>query len=213
MNDSIVLFRKNIQAVRHLGDIHSWLNLHASTMNIDDILRAQLTNLSSALDKFIHDVVKIGMTEIFLGKRTAQNNKIKDFKIKQSVAEDLFKQGNLGKEFIFIKLVETEHSTESFQSSKSIKDALTLLSVGDIWRKIAEYLFQKCSIIISVSDIERKLDLIYKRRNQIVHESDVEQVVTYIFKYREIKKEDVNENIDFIANVCEAIFYVIINNP
>ena len=71
MYNSLSAFRGNIAGIRELATLHDYLctNLK-SPMNFDDLLRFQIVYSVSALDKLIHDIIRIGMVQIFLGRST-----------------------------------------------------------------------------------------------------------------------------------------------
>jgi hypothetical protein len=72
MYSSLAAFRSNIASVRELATLHDYLcaNLK-SPMTFDDLLRFQIVYSVSALDKLIHDLIRIGMVQTFVGKRPA----------------------------------------------------------------------------------------------------------------------------------------------
>ena len=57
--------------------------------------------------------------------------------------------------------------------------------------------------------LEQKLKLISERRNQIVHEADIEPTTR---TRRSINQADVNDNVDFIEKFCYAT-YGLITSP
>lgn len=54
--------------------------------------------------------------------------------------------------------------------------------------------------------LEQKLKLICERRNQIVHEADIEPTTR---TRRSINQADVNDNVDFIEQFCHATYSLI----
>ena len=75
MNAAIDRFRINISYVRNLSAIHKALNAQAtSALDLSDILRLGLVMSVSAVDKYIHDLVRIGMLEEYQAIRPATKN-------------------------------------------------------------------------------------------------------------------------------------------
>ena len=68
MQSAIDLFRISIARVRHLIAVHNSLQAQASSvLDLSDMLRSALVLAVSALDYYIHEVVRIGMLEIHRG--------------------------------------------------------------------------------------------------------------------------------------------------
>ena len=63
-------FEQNIVRVKNLGAIYQSINLQTTAIiDLSDILRSQYVMLVSALDHFIHEMVRIGMIEIYNNQR------------------------------------------------------------------------------------------------------------------------------------------------
>jgi hypothetical protein len=70
MYKALELFRLNIRDARKLTGLYEYLETSITVpYSFDDLLRAQMVYSVSAFDKLIHDIVRIGMMEIFTGKR------------------------------------------------------------------------------------------------------------------------------------------------
>ena len=69
-------FSANIGRVRELGNLHAAIcNMTSKAIDTSDILRAEIVLAVSALDTLVHDIVNIGIIEIFLERdppRTAR---------------------------------------------------------------------------------------------------------------------------------------------
>lgn len=64
-------FNISIHRVRELIALHNSLKTQANnTLDVSDILRAALVLAVSALDYYIHEVVTLGMLEIYQGQRS-----------------------------------------------------------------------------------------------------------------------------------------------
>jgi len=195
MQSAKVHFEQNIIRVKNLGTIYESINLETTPiLDLSDILRAQYVMLVSALDHFIHELVRFGMIETYNGSRRA-TQKFKEFIL------------GLDKNILFTKAIMEEKNNEwlngqirhkngfkSFQESDKIKEALYLILEYDIWIKVRQDLGD---------DITSKLNLIIKRRNQISHEADIEPTYQGL---RAIYIEDVQDSIIFIESLVEKIF-------
>ncbi|MDT9178779.1 MAG: hypothetical protein P5702_14905 [Limnospira sp. PMC 1291.21] len=62
-------FRVSIARVRDLIDVHNYIKSQSTpALDLSDILRASLVLAVSALDYYIHEVVTLGMLEIYKGE-------------------------------------------------------------------------------------------------------------------------------------------------
>lgn len=190
-------FEQNIIRVRSLGSIYNSINNETTIEDISDILRAQYVMLVSALDHFIHEVVRLGMIETYNNQRTP-TKKFKEFIL------------TLDKNILFNKAVMEEKSDtwlnyqirhkngfKSFQESDKIKEALFLILEYDIWDKVIQYLDDE--------NIKKKLNLIIDRRNQISHEADIDPEDNSL---REVREDDINYSIDLIEKIVNTIFEI-----
>lgn len=74
-------FDSNIKAIREMDALHNHLVNELKLPNdLSDILRAQFVYAVSALDKLIHELVRIGMLEAFKNQRM-KTSKFKGFSI------------------------------------------------------------------------------------------------------------------------------------
>lgn len=71
MQSAIDQFRISIERVRDLISLHNSIKSQATAaLDLSDILRAALVLVVSALDYYIHEVVTLGMLEIYRGTRS-----------------------------------------------------------------------------------------------------------------------------------------------
>lgn len=71
MQSALDQFRISINRVRELIALHSSIKAQATNaLDLSDILRAALVLAVSALDYYIHEVVTLGMLEIYQGQRS-----------------------------------------------------------------------------------------------------------------------------------------------
>jgi len=70
MNSALEQFQSNIQRTRILFGIHDVLKTQTTgALDISDILRSALVMAVSALDQYIHEIVRLGILEIYRGER------------------------------------------------------------------------------------------------------------------------------------------------
>ncbi len=168
MNRAIDQFNINIETVKHLGVIYSAFESHLMTPSVDlsDILRSEIVLAVSALDCFIHDLVRIGMSKIF-EKSGGEPQAFLNFGISvQSVKRIIDATTANEQKDYFKKEIRKLHGYRTFQSSDNISQALSLIGIKKIWNKVGD------SLSVSSDDARNHLDLIVDRRNKIAHESD-----------------------------------------
>lgn len=160
MEKAKALFDKNIHRVQALVDIARRIESENREIS-EDILRAAIVLLVSALDTFIHDVVRIGMVQILRGER----NQTQEYQ-KFAVTMNLISFD--GSYRWFEEEIRRRHSKLSFQTPKDIVDILKLIIKEDIWASMAAYLQENSE------QLKKKLNAIVSKRNKIAHESDID---------------------------------------
>lgn len=186
MTNAIMAFNACISDVRNMRTFYVYLKDHCSVPKDDlaDLLRSELVNLVSAMDRFIHEMVRIGIINSYLGispqtekcktipLRFSTMNKVIECRLRSippSCNEEIA-------EYWINKEVVAILKTMSFQKTDKIKAALSY--IWDVSHKIQaiidkmQYAFPGTTINDKQKYLEEKVDLIVSRRNQIVHEAD-----------------------------------------
>ena len=146
--------------------IYIYLDANKVPMDFSDLLRWQWVLSVSALDRYVHDTVRIGMLEIFEGRRNS-TAKYKSFRIDLNNFNSIIESSTPVIEFE--KEVIRQHSFLAFQYPEKIADALSY-----IWNEQNKWdvICSNMATDISSSNLRTKLKNIITRRNQIVHEGD-----------------------------------------
>lgn len=198
-------FANNIKAVKEIDALYHHLTVGLKLPNdLSDILRAQYVYALSALDKLIHELVRIGMLQTFNNQRSA-TSKFNTFAIslethckiqqaRQIQADTLLLEPP---EYFFEQEIIVKHKYLAFQEPDKIADALSL-----IWEEKQKW--QKIALALGKSDdaIKKELKNIVSRRNQIVHEADIDLQTSL---RNPIDKDDVTEAVDFIFSLGKII--------
>lgn len=186
MTNAIITFNACISDLRNMRAFYAYLSDHCSIPKDDltDLLRSELVNLVSAMDRFIHEIVRIGIINSYLGI-SPQTDKCKTIPMKFSTMNKVIECRSRSTppscneeiaEYWINKEVVAILSTMSFQKTDKIKDALSY--IWDVSHKIPpiidkmQYAFPETTINNKQKYLEEKIDLIVSRRNQIVHEAD-----------------------------------------
>lgn len=194
-------FRDDIERVQTLGALYDILSQQMiSALDLTDLLRSQIVMVVSAMDPYIHEITRVGMLEVYGGKRP-QTPAFLRFQIKmeatlQGIAAAQGDNRWLDEE------IRRNHGHLPFQHPDKIADAIRLFSTCRLWTSVASELNLK------VEDVKAQLQLILDRRNQIVHESDLDP--NSPGNRWEISPSDSVKAINFIQDIGEAI-YVVVN--
>lgn len=208
-------FLEGLKSTKSLFAIYDHLlnDIHLPAEDISDLLRSQIVYAVSALDRFIHELVRIGILEIFNDKRihTEKFNN-QPFKAQTFLnVMKLLKSSTMPTspdelpEVIINKEIVDKLSFLAFQAPEKIKDALSY-----IWNEPHRMikLANKMGLPGATDNdkqklLEQTLQLITTRRNQIAHEADFDSATG---KRRGIMKDVVEKNIDFIEALGIAIY-------
>jgi len=191
-------FKDNMRYVKELDAlfVHLKDTLHLPN-DLTDILRAEWVYSVSAMDKLIHEFVRIGMIEAFQGKRV-QTSKFASFGIKTNTLLSSLTTTVPPPEYWFEQEIIERHKLLSFQTPEKIADALSFIwDESQKWQKLSN------AIGVSQADLTTQLKMIISRRNQIVHEADLDLLTG---TKNSIDKVDIDEVISFIETLSEAIF-------
>jgi len=197
MNQVYRSFKKIIQDTKTLGATYDYLNnVIKPPYEYSDLLRWQWAQALSALDKFVHDVVRIGMIEIYRGIRNT-TPKYESFTLPLNILSEM-KINNHREILIFEKYILLSNDYKSFQEPDKISDALSFIwNENHKWKCIADFLSKE------EKTIKTFLKNAVLRRNQIVHQGDYNG---FSVDRQEIFAEDTNEVIIFVEDLGKAIF-------
>jgi len=171
---------------------------------LEDLLRSEIVYAVSALDRMIHELVKIGMVNIFLGARPVTMG-YTGFQLTLGQHQEVNAPAATGLppgEMIFRGIIEQKHSYLSYQDPIKIKEALNY-----IWDE--PYKWQRIAIRMGSSEtvVKQTLSNIVIRRNQIAHEMDLDLATGAI---QNISHADTITSVTFIKNVGQAIYDLVI---
>ena len=168
MNNSFKRFKIQFIQTKGLSDLYNYLDTYLNVpMKFDDILRSQFVYAVSSLDKLIHDLIRIGMIEIFLKKRPPTPKYLAE-PLSLETIEKINNATMPPKEHFFEQAIFNKFVKLSFQNPTNIADGLSYIwDEKHKWQKIAQAMGS------NEQDIKTQLKLIVNRRNQIVHEADL----------------------------------------
>lgn len=199
MLSAIRQFRANMDRVRALGGLYEALGQSTTPIvDVTDLLRAQIVMVVSALDHYIHSITRIGMLEVYDGKRPP-TNAFSRFQVTIDAAMTGI-AGSSGNAW-FETVIRESHGHLAFQQPDKIADAVRLFSSSELWPSVASHLG------LTVPDVKNRLRLIVDRRNKIAHEADLDP--DYPGSRWPISPSESTDAVDFVQDVCEAIHAVV----
>lgn len=200
MQTAIDQFRTNINRARNLGSIFEALNSQTtSVLDLSDILRAELVLAVSALDHFIHELVRLGMLEAYRGNRPRTGRFLR-FKVSLENALTGIAD-NAGEQWIDSE-VRTRNGYRTFQDPEEISEAIRLISDIRLWVKVGQHMES------TPDEVKEDLRSIVNRRNKIVHEADM---IPSPFEQRwPIDKMMVSNAVDMIEKIADVIYEAVV---
>ena len=194
-------FDRNLSYVNDIGSIYDEVVRLAPTLTTQasQLLRSQFVLLVSALDTYIHDIVRIGILQVYQGVRPVSKN-LGKLSFTYNDLSELEAQSPMMKTPTLEQIIRRINSEDSYQSSKSIEYALGLIGITGIWSKLSPRL------MMQPDEIKTKLDLIVRRRNQIAHESDYNPITG---EQQNINKDELDTTKAFICLLIDAIHCII----
>ncbi len=197
MQIAIDQFRLNISRARNLGSLTITLDAQTTdALELSDLLRAELALTVSALDYFVHEIVRLGMLEVHNGSRQSTTH-FQRFQISMANVADAIAdpENNNWLEHEII----TQHSRSAFQSYDNIADAARLFYGKSPWPEVSD------RIGLETQEVKETLNLIVDRRNKIVHEADM-MCPSYLGTRYAIDHQTVEDSAIFIQRIVEAIY-------
>lgn len=189
-------FVKLVQDTQNVETLYNYFEHSVVPVDISDLLRWQWVQCISAFDKFVHDVVRVGMVEIFLGNRTP-TPKYNTFQIDIQTYGDMI-NNIIDASLIFERKIILKHGFLAFQDPSKVADALSYIwNENDKWGKISNLMG------MSKDDCTTYLRNIVIRRNQIVHEGDYTDSLS---RRQDILLQDVIDIRDYILKLGQAIY-------
>ena len=199
MREAIEQFRTNLLRVRNLGSVAEAVDFQTTqALDLSDILRAELVFAVSALDQFVHEVVRLGMLEAYRGIRPRTQSFLA-FQVSLGGVLDGLDSGN-GEQWLEDQ-IRDRNSYRSFQAPDKIADAVRLVSEVQLWNEVAN------RMSMSSQEARETLQLIVGRRNQIAHEADMNPS-PYEARFS-IDRQMVTEAVEFVEDVAESMYAVI----
>jgi len=154
---------------------------------------AALVNGVSALDDYVHTVVRALMIQTADGARP-RTDAFERFPVPLQSA---LQASYLPAAIWLDQTVMTQHAHASFQQPDKIADAIRLVSSQELWNQLPTVLGTPAK------DLKTQLKLIIARRNQIVHEADCDPTPPHT--RWAILSSETADALDFLEALVNAI--------
>lgn len=197
MFDSYKLFKKNIDKSSELIALFEFSKKNLPSTNFDDLLRAHLVYSVSAFDKLMHDLISTGMVEIFLHRRTPTSRYLKEG-VSLEIYNKMVKATVPPAEYFFENEVARKLSFIAFQNPDKVAEGLSY-----IWNEPHKWKVISDSMGLDMHSVKTTLKTIVARRNQIVHEGDIDISTGQKYLINMAEVEDVSK---FILSCGNSIY-------
>jgi hypothetical protein len=194
------VFIAMLQETRSVLTLYDYLcdNVH-TPIDYSDLLRWQWMQAVSALDKFIHDIVRIGMSLIYQNIRP-ETAAYKTFSITIELHTHMMENTQIAVS-LFEQQIQKKNSYLAFQDPDKISEALSYIwDEKHKWQAIAD------NMGLGMQYVRAKLHNISDRRNQIVHEGDYSDALS---QRQAIERSDVVDVVDFIEKLGTSIYHLV----
>ena len=161
-------FVEAIQTINAQFDVVDELIESGKVIEGENIWRAQIIFLASALDFYMHELTKYGLCEIY-NENWNHTDKYENLQVNMKAIEIALKSG----EDIdwFLEYINNYYRAITMVSYESVKDQLNLL--GICLASVADGAFyQRGETENTKARFKRRLNELFSRRNIIAHQSD-----------------------------------------
>lgn len=196
LNASAVFARSMVEARQHTM-LYDFLTAQIRVpAPFEDLLRAQVVLSVAAFDKLMHDIIRVGVCQSFVGARPATAKYLSE-SISIELHSALVGATIPPKEVLFEQAMVNKFRHLSFQHPDKVGDGLALIwDEKQKWAKIA------AGMGLTGSFVSTKMKLVAGRRNAIVHESDMDPLTN---SKTPINREECSDISDFIEACGNSI--------
>ena len=197
MNNAKQRFIDAIAHAKSLNQIHLHVkSTYTLPHDSDDLNRTKVVWSVSAFDKLIHDLIRLGMVQIFVGQRSPTPKYLSE-PVPLSTIVNTYTVAVTAAAITFEQVVFGKLKHLSFQDPQKLTDGLSL-----IWPEKHKWAVMAADMGLTEADARTTLSLIASRRNSIVHESDLDPI-TYIKIPMDVQTSD--DVVSYIERLGQAI--------
>lgn len=176
-----------------VGLAHKMASL--TPLDTSDLLRSSWALAISALDAYVHHSIHFHLAMLMSGNYVAVACRSIEIPV-ETISSLAMLNDPVKRELIALETAKSALARRTFQSPEDIADAFRLVGIEGVWLQVA-------GDSESAGKYKRRLSLMVRRRNTIVHESDLDGSGTMTMN--EIDGSDVTEVVDFVGHVCTRL--------
>jgi hypothetical protein len=194
MSNQREIFNKNIEQVLIIDSIFKYMESQVTAFDISELLRAEFVLIVSALDYYIHGVVRDGLIDQL---NSTDNCNANNLCIPFSTVKVLLHINSKEEQKrVLNEQIKNITSKDSYQAPRAIEKALSMIDVKKVWTKISDFSGK------SAVDIRDTLSIVINRRNKIAHEADIDFLTG---EKTIITPSDIKECLEFVTEFIDAI--------
>ena len=165
-----------------------------------NILRGQVSLLLSAVDFYIHEIIKIELVNI-IKKERKETASLKNCMISVKTFLEYITSPTINNQ-IFEDEIIYRNSFKSFLEPDKMAEALSLITE----KKVFKELFSKLGLS-DTKELKDRIKEIFKRRNSIVHQMDYDYSTE---TQQTITKEEVEDYIEFYNKFIQELHLLLL---
>ena len=163
------------------------------------MLRAQVVFIESAFDYYLHEIVKLGIVEMYHGEWIVdKTEKYTNLSLAMSDVETALQERDT--DHWLKNWISQKYATKTLLSFSEFKNVCNLLGIS--MQKISDVFYQRGSDIKPQVKLENFINYLYRHRNRIAHQSDRRRDNA---ERQQIKKELVADYLQTIQRIVDAI--------
>lgn len=171
-----------------------------------ELLRSGIVAAISALDRYMHDVAISRVWGLLSGPEANVPKKLKKLSIpaiETAKAIAKIKRDPSARPGSQVKkVIQNELHKSTYQGSAGIDECMSLIGETNFWARVSLNMPNP----ITGPELQKKLNSLVLRRNQIVHEADLERKISSNKDtLRQIKRNETEASIGFIKDFVNAV--------
>lgn len=195
-------FRENIVFIQNLDHVIGSLLAEGNDEEAKNIERFQIVFLDSALDFYLHELMKYGIVKIYHKEWVEKTEKYNNLLLSMGTVEKAI--SNLEDDTWLRNWITEQYAGQPFQSFSGLK--LVCNTLGLNLETIArEAFYNRGSTEKPKDKLERRLNELYARRNAIAHQSDRIRENATIMDISTEEIQHFREDIEKIINAINTV--------
>lgn len=173
---------------------------------VSELLRSSVVAAVSALDRFMHDLVLEKCWGLLSGPESGLPKELKNLSIPvieaKKAIDRVRKDGTARPGYQIKRAIQMVLHESTFQGPNGIETCGRMLGIKDFWGEVVKNMLNAPA----KGDIIDELTRIVRRRNQIVHEADLERKIkSKKDTLREITRAEAQKAVEFVTGIVAAI--------